>query len=258
MLVFLDKETNQRLSFGSANVVFETKQGRRNFWGILTARHNFTRPKDEVRLEFYSDGHIETHKTKDGVRKFDFKSLKRIADIKTISIQHSDITDLSLIVVEIKNPQTEIKTARLFVEENCQLKKNDFLVSVGFPGVYRRPQEKQRIPITDAHLIRKRWSQGFYLGDETGISRDAKSPVLAVAYGTTLDALTGSSGGAVLNDRGEVIGVVSAAGSFAKAGEYIGDESQLKSHAYIVDCQQTLDFARDAWALFLAKLRSAT
>ena len=160
--------------------------------------------------------------------------------------------DVGLIVVKTSQHDGD-KVKTIPFSESCDLNSSDPLVAFGYPSVNIRRPELQRVPIPDPQKIEKRASIGVF------ISNDGE-------YGatTTVDSLPGNSGGPVLNQRGEIVGVITRApnkrrDSFSVGGvenqnveidyPYFGNETptNLQYHSIISRCRDTKDYAKDSW-----------
>lgn len=98
------------------------------------------------------------------------------------------------------------------------------LYTIGFPDIRSRTCTGQR-KIERRDTIFKRWSTGIYVGKFR--SDDNNNVDTRYWMGTTIDALGGSSGGPILNEANEVVGIIqkSASQNDGKGGCYTGNET---------------------------------
>lgn len=208
---------------GTGSIVFKEERTDGTYLGILTAKH-VANSENMVLLTVSLDHN---------------KNLP----IEIVAHDISKTHDLSLIVVRVPSAIVQ-KLEPIPLAKNCDLKPNDPLAFIGFPGVSMRPKEFQRVPIPDSSQIRKRWSTGVFEGT---LNSAGVGPLL----GTSVDAIAGNSGGPAINVNGEQVGVVGSA--FLGGILYAGDDNvfQLRAHSGIVDCNETKKFAMDSWQKFL-------
>lgn len=82
--------------------------------------------------------------------------------------------------------------------KSCELEKGSALFGIGFPWTPIRTNPK-RLPIANADLVTKRWSQGVFI-DYMTLSKQKYIQVIS-----SVDSLVGSSGGPVFTADGTVV-----------------------------------------------------
>jgi len=138
---------------------------------------------------------------------------------------------------------------------SCSMPKNEKIVLIGFPGVFARDFKDQREKIMAPNLVTKRASIGIFVG-EAKYGED-QSGYRFPLYGTTADAMDGSSGGPALDSSGQLIGIM--VGSRARKenrNTYQGSETlgALQAHSFITSCDVAKSFALQNWLEFLRTL----
>jgi S1-C subfamily serine protease len=129
--------------------------------------------------------------------------------------------DLALLHVHMTAKQGEIP-GPLTISNTCKMSERERLYAIGFADTFLRIAPK--VPIEDQSTITKRWSRGIF----TGYLKSDNNNDSNTNYWTSssVDMLDGGSGGPLLNQTGEVVGVIKNAASDAQNGyRYDGDES---------------------------------
>lgn len=147
----------------------------------------------------------------------------------------SELPDLALVKIEFESGTT---LRPISFTKECRIEKGQRVFSVGYPNLLKRTHHTIRLPNV-GHLI-KRWSSGIAL-DPIGVRYGDSTPV--TMQDTTLDAVQGSSGSAVVNDKGEMIGVVD---SFRVTNDFrfTGSDDNKQGHAFSIPCEEVQQFLR--------------
>ena len=134
-------------------------------------------------------------------------------------------------VVRATGPASMPVGTPITIGANCDRALHRQIYSIGFPGVGQRRSLRSTREM-------KRWSRGEYVGLGRADFRGTTSIYIAA----TVDSLPGSSGGPVLDERGELVGVV-AKGAAAPENGFRYDVDPQKAddwQTFIVPCQQAL------------------
>ena len=152
---------------------------------------------------------------------------QRLQGVSTVYVD--DAYDLAIIKVEasaalrIGNP---VKAG-----DQCDRALRREIYAVGFPGVAKRRSLR-------LNREAKRWSKGSFAGYGKAEFRGVSSIYIA----SSVDSLPGSSGGPVIDETGELVGVVAK-----------GAASEENGFRYDVDAQK-----RDDWQTFLVPCRAVS
>jgi hypothetical protein len=225
---------------GTMFVAFRLDRNDSTYLGLVTAKHV---------LDTLKKGHLDLYKNiliddTAGTFQVDEDDVLRSAQFLTIDVAEKQ--DLSFIVIRLSGAKARGLTGIPF-PKTCALSKGEPLASVGFPYVPSRLIQDQKVPLDRPTFITKRWTSGFYTGHRLQVK-------LGPVVGTTLDSIAGSSGSAIVNAKGEVVGVLATS---AKGGErYFGKEdgTNFVAQTYMVDCESTKNFAEKSWQKFLSKI----
>jgi len=153
-------------------------------------------------------------------------------------VRRSTNPDLALLrVVVPRSPQTP---HALKLPKDCTLGRDLKVYSIGFSQTRLRTDPGAKA-IAGKNETFKRWSEGVTTGP-VKVSVKGQSYAL---HGTTVDVIPGGSGGPMLNDKGEVIGVFKATTSIAKNNyAYKGNETPgpLAPASLMTDCETLKKF----------------
>jgi len=232
------------VTIASAVLVFKKTLGKDTYVGFLTARHviddnnAFIQSKQETGLGFSENVSLNFQ-----TNAVSMTSLKGERIASPVSSSH----DLGLYILKISDP---VSTPVVSFSPTCTLTQGQKLSFIGYPMTYTRPVTAQNVEIQNPLLVTKRGSEGVFVGDQM---RPKGFP--GIVYGTTVDALQGNSGGAVVDKKGFLIGIVSGAKTLENS-RFSGLEGKynLISHSGIVDCGSAKRFAETAWQNFLLSL----
>ncbi len=242
--IFATKVTSDstELSASSGVVVFKKVIGNFTYVGVLSAEHCINSYGPKTLLLVMKD---IIYDVQSGEEKLDAPFEDFVLVSRTVSTK----ADLGFVLLRGPNKNAlNISTASF--PRKCDLKKGEAIALIGYPKTDNRPRKNQNVPISEPTVLRRRISTGFYEG-----STQVMPKVPGISYGTTADSLGGNSGGPAINYKGEVVGILS--GSLKdKFNSYIGKENgrELKPHSFIVDCQETKDFAQESWQNLLSKV----
>jgi hypothetical protein len=149
--------------------------------------------------------------------------------------------EIAAILIEVTDPAVHLEP--VLFSPNCPVGQGTPHVIFGFPAVPTRPLNLQKIPIAEADVTTKRWSAGFYTGQDLYFPT---LPQLGHLQGSTADALPGMSGGPSLTQNGLILGVQS---SVTNPLQYTGhDDSPAKFFSELVGCSETKAYGQRAWA----------
>jgi S1-C subfamily serine protease len=149
---------------------------------------------------------------------------QRFGDMQTVYVD--DAYDVA--VVRVTAAASGRFGAPIKVSDGCDRALHRQVYALGFPGVGQR---------RSLHLARetKRWSRGEYVGLGHAEFRGATSIYIAA----TVDSLPGSSGGPVVDDNGQLVGVM-AKGAAAPENGFRYDVDPHKAddwQSFLVPCQ---------------------
>ncbi len=151
----------------------------------------------------------------------------RLGGISTVYVD--DAYDLAIVKVEAS---AELRIGNpLRAGDQCDKAVRQEVYAVGFPGVGKRRSLR-------LNREAKRWSKGSFVGYGRAEFRGTQSIYIA----SSVNSLPGSSGGPVVDERGELIGVVAK-----------GAASEENGFRYDVDAQK-----QDDWQTFLAPCRAVS
>jgi S1-C subfamily serine protease len=148
----------------------------------------------------------------------------RFADMQTVYVD--DAYDVA--VVRVTAAASARVGAPIKVSDGCNRALHRQVYAVGFPGVGQRKSLR-------VARETKRWSQGEYVGLGRAEFRGATSIYIAA----TVDSLPGSSGGPVVDENGQLIGVM-AKGAAAPENGFRYDVDPHKAddwQSFLVPCQ---------------------
>jgi S1-C subfamily serine protease len=140
-----------------------------------------------------------------------------------------DAYDLAVVKAPA-NAKTRIG-APLRVTGNCNRALREEIYAIGFPGVGKRRSLRLSREM-------KRWSKGEYIGLGKAEFRGS----LATYIAASVDSLPGNSGGPVVDERGELVGVVVKGAASPENGfRYDVDPTNKDDwHSFLVPCQAVL------------------
>ena len=230
----------------SGVVVFKENRGGFTYLGVLTAGHVISDMYQKEKRIYPIPMKVFEYDSKSGKINNDFFDQTGLL-ANSFFTSKKDL-DVGLIVIKTTQQDGD-KVKAIPFSGSCDLNSGDPLIAFGYPNVDLRRPELQRVPIPDSQKIEKRASVGVF------ISNDGK-------YGatTTVDSLPGNSGGPVLNERGEIVGVLTKALAMYSVGgvknqnaeidyPYLGNETptNLQHHSIMSSCRGTKNYAMDSW-----------
>lgn len=227
------------LSFGSTSLVFKEQRNGEIYLGLLTNKH-VHRSVPEYQMSLYKN--IKQH---NATYTPVVVSAERMGSVQYVSSTLSNDFDLALFIVKVSVDEGQ-NLKPLQMSQDCRLSPGDSLVTIGFPRTVVRVANKA--DENNEQIWRmKRWSSGVFVGD----TKQGRGPI----FGTTVDALQGSSGGPVLDTQGNLVGVMTAITGPIYSGSE--DPKDLIAYSYIVDCQAIKGFAQNSWQNFWNSKREA-
>lgn len=152
-------------------------------------------------------------------------------------------TNPDMALIKVRIPKSAMTPRPLKLARECAGASTGKLYTIGFSKTKERKYTRVEIEAQDVNY--KRWSEGISTGHKH--MSDAVEGTVHLE-GTTIDILGGGSGGPVLNEKGELVGLMKAGyGSERDSFSYRGDETPgaLEPHSFIVSCdelQKFLDF----------------
>lgn len=216
-------EGNGSVYTASAFLVGKTDSGKTSTYYFMTAGHaveDCRAPRryltqDVNRPRFESDGITLA------------APLPRLGGISTVYVD--DAYDLAVVKVEAS---AELRIGNpVRAGDQCDGALRREVYAVGFPGVGKRRSLR-------LNREAKRWSEGRFVGYGKAEFRGVEFIYIA----SSVDLLPGSSGGPVVDENGELIGVVAK-----------GAASQENGFRYDVDAQK-----QDDWQTFLVPCRAVS
>ena len=168
---------------------------------ILTAYHNLTGGEESFGADYAKRYSIVANtRIRVGDDTMTAESYEQIAI--GIKIERT-FKGLDLALVSVTAPTAAVQQLGLQKVSggSCAHVDNSHIYDIGFPSVFHRDNAEPLSPLPD--LITKRWADGIYIGD--GKKKDDET---APEVFTTLDSLSGNSGGPAFDERGKLIGIV--------------------------------------------------
>ncbi len=237
-LFFLDEPST--FSIGTAFLVRADVGPRDTDMYFLTNKHVLKGHCDAkgvcMEISLFQDGRFDTGSA--GARFVSYREPMGLVSVITSS------KNPDLAVLKVTRPNDKMRVPKVLrISKTCEMKIGEPLYGIGFPYTPDR-QAKKMLPIEQQNLVIKRWSQGIYTGSLRTDERGDENTMYF--YGSTVDALTGNSGGPILNARGEVVAVAKAGAGLAKNQfGYFGNETsgQLDWQSEGVPCEYLKAFA---------------
>lgn len=227
------------ISYGTVSVLFKRETVNSAYVGLITAKHVI---QDNAGKNVKLIKKIQYDTVIDSS-----ESVEEIPDFKLVKSETSSTHDLGLLIIKV--PLEVAKTITpLSLSFNCNnLTEGDPLVILGFPAVFQRRALDQNIAIKDPSVIRKRYSEGFFVHET---NKNEYGPLV----GTTADAMHGNSGGPVVDLNGNLVSVQAAVKY--DGIKYFGYERKnyYSAHSWIIECKETQAFAKKSWNDFLGSL----
>ena len=181
-------------------------------------------------LSLFQDGKFDTGSG--GARFVSFREPMGFVSVLTIS------KNPDLAVLKVTRPNNKMRVPKVLpFAKSCEMIIGEPLDGIGFPWTPDR-EAKDMIPIEQQKVVTKRWSQGIYTGRLRTDERHDENTMYF--YASTVDALTGNSGGPILNSRGEIVAVAKGGASLAaNSWRYSGNETEgkLDWQSYSVPCE---------------------
>jgi hypothetical protein len=148
--------------------------------------------------------------------------------------------DLALLKVIVPMNNQLFLPPPIKIIETCNQPSRQRLFSLGFSDTSLR-NDPNSLPIENKEYVYKRWSEGIAVEEDKFNFKGVETNLLT----TTIDALSGGSGGPVLNERGELVAVMKASASIYENGyKYDGNEdpNALDLTSMAVSCQEVKTF----------------
>jgi S1-C subfamily serine protease len=147
----------------------------------------------------------------------------RLDAVKTVYVD--DAYDVAVVKIEA-SPSLRIG-APLQVGDQCNRSLHRAVFAVGFPGVGKRRSLRMSREV-------KRWSRGEYVGIGTAEFRGTQSRYIA----STVDSLPGNSGGPVVDEHADLVGVVVKGAANEENGYRYDVDPQKQNdwHSFLVPC----------------------
>lgn len=142
--------------------------------------------------------------------------------LKNVSVVHALINpDLALLKVTV-NKNFAAKLTQLPLSSSCSVQLRQSLYTIGFSDTSLRNDPHSK-PIYNKNTIVKRWSEGVFTGYNKSNGQDPRG--IQYWIGTSIDVLSGGSGGPILNEYGEVVGVIQQSASVSE-NKYVYDGNE--------------------------------
>jgi S1-C subfamily serine protease len=237
-LVFLNEPKIYRT--GTAFLVKKEKLGNSTALYFLTNRHVFAGycAKAGVCREAKLAGNANFIHQSDGLHLQTMEG-PIFNNVEVLALSQNP--DLALLRVMIWSNTPSIPEP-LTISSTCNLSLGEPLFSMGFSDTFYRTYSK-RVAIPDQNSIYKRWSIGLFTGYlNSDSNNDEKTNHWA---SSSVDTLSGGSGGPLLNEAGEVVGVVKNSASRSQNQyRYGGSENPkyLNWQTNAVRCEYLLPF----------------
>lgn len=227
-----------KVNSGSAVLVKKQEKGPDTYLGFLTAGHVI---QDLVAAYSNSQG-----KALEAIKLFPNVIYQSQLPATPVWMDKNMRTEIGFFVVKVRTG-TAAKYQTTHFAADCKISKYDPLWVIGFPRTYLRPLASRGVPIANPWEIRKRVSEGFYLGN-SGILIETQPQDGVPVEESTSDSLPGMSGGAVVNSEGDLAGI--------QVGSLI-DSSNIQKYlakSYFVSCAHAQTYSNTKWSQFLGLL----
>lgn len=227
----LDQPT-MGIGSGAIIAVEKNADGTKTYITILTVAHNFFPIINDKIME-----QISEHVVASALIVSDFQSQQFIKERTQFQIvaDHLQILkydiekDLALVRGEL-NSDLKQEISIIPVAEDCDLKRGDTLMAIGYPSTDLRTVKN--VSIKDSDWTLKRWSLGVFTGS-TLESTDRSQ--------ASYDCLAGCSGGPVLNSRNELVGIHQKSPRVDGLA-YLGNDKLLGPHSTFGSCRSIQNF----------------
>ena len=207
LLYFEDREASE---WGSAFVIRNERQGDTRTLDLVTADHvlrKYCRERRCGNYSIYTAGHIFLNPRTNQPQH----QTVRLGEPNLRILARDEAKDLAVIRITV---EAEVNPRPLTIARDAS-RPHDRVWVIGYPNVALR---EDTAGIDDPNHVVRRWSEGLTLG---GLRLDANNNMTLdqsakALQAHTADALPGASGGPLLNDQGEVIGVLAFANSWSE------------------------------------------
>ncbi|MGZ6480197.1 MAG: S1 family peptidase [Bdellovibrionales bacterium] len=206
-----------KLHNGTAFLIFKTLEGDKLALYFLTADHNITMC-DKNRL-CPSTSLIQNARLQERATYVDVDTLN---GVRFDNVEYNaELTDAKMALLKVTVPKDmEGLPNPIELPKDCNIQVGSTLYGVGWPWTPSRT-DPSRLSIADANQVVKRWSQGIFLGYLN--FTDEKQ----AQFASTVDSISGSSGGPIVTADGVVVSLINKAKS-NPGNSYAGDEASDK------------------------------
>ena len=203
--------TSESAEWGSAFVIRNDRRGARRTLDLVTADHvlrKYCTARRCANASVFVDGHIKMNPSTGDQEHVSIPLVSPNLQV----LARDEATDLALIRITV---DAGVSPAPVRIARDDS-RNGDRVWTVGYPNVFLR---ETKAGIDSANHMIRRWSEGQTMGAVRVSGGMADFDSTARVYkGQTVDSLPGNSGGAVLNDQGEVLGVLAQAGASETPG----------------------------------------